>query len=175
MIGTTRKMAALVGAVVIVGSIAGPAWAPKVFRRLAIPGATCSAQGVPAGTPLSGASIDFTHLSGRGDEILLAGVIEGTCGTVTLPRRESVLLSTTVIEASSQRFTFLMTPVDLELSNMSVSFSLTLHLQPSASTERLHARAAELYREGNMEAAAGTLNKALVSGQPEGTRQPERK
>ncbi|HJR45062.1 MAG TPA: hypothetical protein VJ927_05605 [Actinomycetota bacterium] len=101
----SRKLAAVVGGLLIVVMVPSAAWAPKVFHRISVTGA-CTA-GFGAGTFNGG--LDLTHFDVVGDDLTVTGLLSGNCQGSTARvefTAESVSLAVTFPSSTCEKFSF---------------------------------------------------------------------
>ena len=166
VIGNIKKLSVLVGALTIVGLVAGPAWAPKVFRRQVV-GGSCTTSGV-AGTFAGG--LEVTHFTSRDGEISASGVLDGNCETspgvwTALPIGQSVSLSLSVpVHDCAQGFVFDYTDT-LSLPSMTITMStdILVEVPEDVTRARRLCVAVKRYNEGRTEAAVRVLNTLLAA------------
>lgn len=175
MLSARSKFLAVVSGFLIVALVPGLAWAPKIFRRQTIFGATCTVanqSGVFAG------GIEVTRLSQSDGVISATGVMDGNCDVgetwIDLPMGETVSLAGTVGRADCEEFRL---DVDrtLALSNMTVTMSIDIIIQAPDKGARRLCRVADLLDSGGIEGAVRLLNTLLAQGQKDDTRHLEPK
>ena len=176
VIRNTKKLSVLIGALTIVGLVAGPAWAPKVFRRQTIMGATCTAansSGVFAG------GIEVTHLTSNDGVISASGVLDGNCetpaGRTDVVQGQSVSIPLTVpVHDCTKGFVFDYTG-NLPLPNMTITMSIDIPVEISddAGKARRLCAAVRLFNEGRTEGPVRVLNTLLSADAREDSRQLE--
>ena len=167
VIGNIKKLSVLIGALTIVGLVAGPAWAPKVFRRQMVSG-SCTLPGGASGTFAGG--LEPTHFTSDGGGIRAIGVLDGNCTTASgqwteLPAGLSVSLPLAVRTSScSEGFVFDYAG-SLELPRMTVTMSteILVEVPEDAARARRLCQAAQRYKEGRIEAAVRVLNTLLAA------------
>ena len=166
VIRNMKKLSVLIGALTIVGLVAGPAWAPKVFRRQMVEG-SCTTRGI-SGTFAGG--LEPTHFTSDGGDINAVGVLDGNCTTAPgqwteLPAGMSVSLPLAVRTSScSQGFVFDYAG-SLELPRMTVTMSteILVEVPEDVTRARRLCVAVKRYNEGRTEGAVRLLNTLLAA------------
>ena len=159
----SRRLAAVVGGLLIVAMVPGTAWAPKVFHRLNVAG-TCTAT---FGTTTSGSGtfaggLELSHFDVVGDALTVTGVLSGNCAKDSATwvdlGPQSVSLAVTAPTASCAEFVFTVGG-SLDLGQNTVTLSpVTTRIQASKSTEKRLCAVDRLFDAGRLGPVSHLLN-----------------